>query len=88
MAPESELTGSEPENAERVESQAGKIAGTLLLVLAAYIVIDATRRLFEFSESAEGSGVGLFISGVSLVVMPILAWRKLKASGALGSKAL
>jgi cation diffusion facilitator family transporter len=84
----SELNGTEPENAERVERKAGKIAGALLFVLAAYIVIDATRRLLGFGESAEGSAVGLILTTVSLVVMPLLAWRKLKTAKALNSKAL
>lgn len=84
----SELNGTEPENAERVERKAGKIAGGLLLALAVYIVIDATRRLLGYGENAEGSGVGLVLTGVSLVVMPFLAWHKLKTADALNSKAL
>lgn len=84
----SELNGIEPESAERVERKAGKIAGALLFVLAAYIVIDATRRLLGFGESAERSGIGLILTGVSLVVMPLLAWRKLRVAAELGSKAL
>lgn len=84
----SELKGTDPQNAERVEKQAGKIAGTLLLVLAAYIVIDAARRLLGYGGHAEGSGIGLVLTGVSLVVMPVLAWRKLKAAESLDSKAM
>ncbi len=84
----SELKGVEPENAEKIERRAGKIAGTLLLALAVYIVIDAARRLLGYGESAEGSGLGLILTGVSLVVMPVLAWRKLKTAEALKSKAL
>lgn len=85
---DSELKGAEPENAERIERQAGKIAGALLLTLAAYILLDATRRLLGYAEHAEGSGVGLILTGISLVIMPILAWRKLKTAAALNSKAL
>lgn len=59
-----------------------------MFLLAAYIVIDATRRLLGFGESAEGSGIGLILTGISLVVMPVLAWRKLKTATALKSKAL
>lgn len=84
----SELKGTDPQNADRVEKKAGKIAGTLLLVLAAYIVIDAARRLLGYGGHAEGSGIGLVLTGVSLVVMPVLAWRKLKAAELLNSKAL
>lgn len=83
-----ELQAKEREHAEEVERKAGKIAGSLLLVLAAYIVIDAVRRLLGYGENAEGSGIGLVLTGVSLVVMPVLAWQKLKVAKALGSKAL
>lgn len=83
-----EMKGAEPEHAERVEKRAGKIAGALLLALAVYIVIDATRRLLGYGENAEGSGVGLILTGVSLVVMPVLAWRKLRTAEALNSKAM
>jgi len=83
-----ELHAKELAHAEEIERKAGKIAGSLLLVLAAYIVIDAVRRLLGFGEHAEGSGIGLILTGVSLVVMPVLAWQKLKVAKALGSKAL
>lgn len=83
-----ELHAKELAHAEEIERKAGKIAGSLLLVLAAYIVIDAVRRLLGFGEHAEGSGIGLILTGVSLVVMPVLAWQKLKVAKALGSKDL
>lgn len=83
-----ELYSKELEHAEQVERKAGKIAGSLLIVLAAYIVVDAARRLMGYGEIAEGSGVGLILTGVSLLVMPVLAWQKLKTAKELGSKAL
>lgn len=84
----SELKGTDSANAERVEKKACKIAGTLLLVLAGYIAVDAARRLLGYGENAKASGIGLALTGISLVVMPVLAWRKLKAAEALASKAL
>lgn len=83
-----ELQAKELKHAEEVERKAGKIAGSLLLVLAAYIVIDSVRRLLGYGENAEGSGIGLVLTGISLVVMPVLAWQKLKVAKTLGSKAL
>lgn len=83
-----ELQAMKLEHAEVVERKAGKIAGSLLLVLAVYIVIDSTRRLVGYGANAEGSGIGLIITGISLVVMPVLAWQKLKTAKELGSKAL
>lgn len=83
-----ELHSKELEHAEQVERKAGRIAGSLLLVLAAYIVVDAVRRLVGYGENAEGSGIGLVLTGISLVVMPVLAWQKLKTAKELDSKAL
>lgn len=73
---------------ERTERRAAKIAGTLLLVLAVYIFIDAGRRLLGFGVEAEESLFGIVVTAVSLVVMPVLGFFKLKTARALGSGAL
>lgn len=79
---------SDPERAEVLEQRARRIAGELLLALAGYIVIDAGRRLLGFGAEAQESHVGLVLTTISLVVMPVLGWRKLKTATALGSGAL
>lgn len=85
----SELTGrADEERAEMLEQRAGRIAGGLLLVLAAYIVIDAGRRLFGFGEEAHESIVGIALTAISLALMPILGWLKLRTASALRSGAL
>ena len=83
-----ELKGLDPERAELAEHRAARIAGTLLLVLAAYIVIDAGRRLLGFGEDARESLLGIIVTAVSLVVMPVLGWAKIRTAKALGSRAL
>ncbi len=83
-----ELKGLDPERAELAEHRAARIAGTLLLVLAVYIVIDAGRRLLGFGEDARESLLGIIITAVSLVVMPVLGWAKIRTAKALGSRAL
>lgn len=75
-------------HAEEVERKAGRIAGALLLILAVYIVVDAGRRLLGFGAHAEESGIGLALTVVSFVVMPVLAWRKMKVAKNLNSRAL
>jgi divalent metal cation (Fe/Co/Zn/Cd) transporter len=86
---QAELSGrADEERAEVLERRAGRIAGTLLLGLAAYIVIDAGRRLVGFGEEARESMVGIVLTAVSLVVMPFLGWVKLRAATALRSGAL
>jgi divalent metal cation (Fe/Co/Zn/Cd) transporter len=71
-----------------MEHRAGRIAGTLLLALAAYIVVDAGRRLLGFGTEARESLVGIVLTAVSLIVMPFLGWVKLRTAGALQSGAL
>ena len=84
-----ELRGRDDhERAERLERRAGRIAGTLLLGLAVYIVIDAGRRLLGYGEEAHESVVGMVLTGVSVMVMPFLGWAKLRTATELRSGAL
>jgi divalent metal cation (Fe/Co/Zn/Cd) transporter len=84
-----ELSGhADEERAEILERRTGRIAGALLLGLAVYIVVDAGRRLFGFGAEARESTVGIVLTAIALVVMPLLGWAKLHTAGALGSGAL
>lgn len=83
-----ELKNDSVESAEKAEKLASKIAGTILVLLAAYIVIDAGRRLFGFGGEAEKSWLGIALTAVSVVVMPIVAREKLKVAAAINSRAL
>lgn len=84
-----ELIGRDDhERAEVLEHRAGRVAGALLLGLATYIVVDAGRRLLGYGAEARESVAGIALTAVSLVVMPLLGWAKLRTAGALGSGAL
>ncbi len=83
-----EIHAKSDEPVEALEQRASKIAGALLLGLAAYILVDAGRRLLGFGPEAKESPVGIVLTILSLIVMPLLAWGKLKTAAALGSKAL
>ena len=84
-----ELRGhADEERAEALERRAGRIAGGLLLGLAFFIVFDAGRRLLGFGAEARESRVGILLTAISLVVMPILGWVKLRTAAALQSGAL
>ena len=83
-----ERRGGSPARAEMLEKKAAKVAGALLLCLAVYIVIDAGRRLAGFGREAEKSWIGIILTMVSLVIMPLLGWSKLKTARALSSRAL
>lgn len=79
-----ELDGKE---AQAVEGRAARWAGFLLLGLALYLVIEAARRLLTGDRPAD-SPVGIAVTGLSLIVMPLLARAKLRAARALDSRAL
>jgi divalent metal cation (Fe/Co/Zn/Cd) transporter len=84
-----ELRGpADHEMVERMERRAGRMAGALLLGLAAYILVDAGRRLLGHGPEARESLVGIVLTAISAVVMPALGWAKLRTARALGSGAL
>jgi divalent metal cation (Fe/Co/Zn/Cd) transporter len=72
---------------ETAERRAHRFVGVTFLALAAYVVVQATVDLVS-AEHPEGSLVGIVLAAVSLAVMPLLAWAKLRAAAGLGSGAL
>ena len=70
-----------------VEARAARAAGALLLALAAYLVVESGRRLIV-RDRPEPSAVGMALTALSLLVMPLLARAKLRTARALESAAL
>jgi divalent metal cation (Fe/Co/Zn/Cd) transporter len=70
-----------------VERRASRGAGFLLLALGVYIVTDSARLLLT-SNRPESSPVGIVVTALSLIVMPLLARAKLAVAASLGSRAL
>jgi divalent metal cation (Fe/Co/Zn/Cd) transporter len=70
-----------------VERRAARGAGLLLLALAVYIVADSARHLLTVDRPA-ASPVGIALTALSLMVMPLLARAKLRAAATLDSRAL
>ncbi len=83
-----ELRGGTGERAERLERVSSRIAGGLLLLLALYILMDAGRRLLGGGEPARESPLGIALTAISLIAMPLLGRAKIRAAAALGSRAL
>jgi divalent metal cation (Fe/Co/Zn/Cd) transporter len=83
-----ELRHRDPERAERVERRAARLAGALLLALAAWLLFDAGRRLLGLGAEPRRSLAGIAITSLSLLVMPVLGRAKLRTARALGSVAL
>jgi len=70
-----------------VERRAAKGAGFLLLALGVYILAESARHLLT-RQRPEVSLVGIVLTTLSLIVMPLLARAKLGVAAALGSRAL
>lgn len=83
-----ERGGGSGERAEHAERTAGRIAGSLLIALAAWLVFDAARRLLGHGPEPHESRFGLALTAVSLAVMPFLGWAKLRVARRLRSGAL
>lgn len=83
-----ELRVQSSDRAQQIERRASRIAGGLLLAVAVYIVIDAIRRLIGFGGEPTESIVGIVLTAISLVLMPLLARAKLRTARGLGSRAL
>jgi divalent metal cation (Fe/Co/Zn/Cd) transporter len=77
----------DPQRAERVERQAVRAIGVTFFVLGAVVAFDAVRSLVDRIEP-ENSIVGIVLTALSLVVMPLLAVRKRRVGVAMGSKAV
>jgi divalent metal cation (Fe/Co/Zn/Cd) transporter len=76
----------DPERAELVERRALRGIGVSFLILAAFVAVESVRALW-LREEPRASAVGIALTAVSLVVMPLLARRKRRVAVALGSRA-
>ena len=76
-----------PSRGDHAERQAARIAGGLLFVLAAFIVIASVLTLLGHVE-ARPSPIGIAVLILAAVVMPWLAKQKRRLSAATGSAAL
>ena len=74
-------------NIERAEQTALKLVGASLLLLAAYVTFDAIKTLVT-REQPQRSILGIVLSVLSLIVMPLLAKAKRRTAAELNSAAL
>lgn len=72
---------------ERWETVTVKTIGIAFFALAAYVSIDAVLALVG-REGPDRSPLGLGITALSLVVMPLLAWIEVRTGRELGSKSV
>ena len=75
------------EEEEKIERRATKLVAITFFILAAYILYESIRKLY-LHEKPESSLFGIIIAIISLIVMPILFYAKLRTGKALNSKSL
>lgn len=79
-----QFTRKDPERWERATVRA---IGIAFFVLAAYVIADAALTLAGISE-VDHSPLGISITTLSLLVMPLLAWFEFRTGKELGSKSV
>ena len=72
---------------ERLERKAAKMVGYTFFILAAYVLFESIKKLLA-REIPEPSLFGIIIAIVSLIVMPILFYAKLRVGKKIGSISL
>jgi divalent metal cation (Fe/Co/Zn/Cd) transporter len=82
-----ESAGADRERIDRSEQRVHRLVGATFVALAVYVSAQALWVLWARSAPAE-SVVGIALAAASLVVMPAVAWGKLRAARELGSAAL
>lgn len=76
-----QFAGRDPESRERV---ALRVIAVSFFALAAYVTVDAVRGLLG-ADDARHSTVGIALTALSLVVMPVLSLAQRRAGRELGS---
>lgn len=79
-----QFTRKDPERWEKVTVRA---IGVAFFALAAYVSVDAISSLVS-NEGPEDSPLGIGITALSLIVMPLLAWYETRTGRELGSKSV
>ena len=82
-----ELVKGHHEHNEQRERLALRFVGASFFLIAAYVAYEAVTSLWRREIPSE-STVGIVLAIVSLIVMPVLGWSKLRTAKSLGSRAL
>lgn len=82
-----EARGADPERVEESEQRVMRFVGVTFILLALYVVGEAGWTLWS-AEAPSESVVGIVLAAASLVIMPLIAWGKLRAAAAVQSGAL
>jgi len=80
-------SGDDPARLEATEHRVHRLVGVTFVLLALYVTAQAAWQLWRGAQPGE-SVAGIVLACASLLIMPAVAWGKLKAAAALGSPAL
>jgi len=75
------------EEEERIEQKAQKFVGITFFILGAYVLFQSVKKLV-LKDMSDPSLPGIIIAVVSLIVMPVLSFQKLKTGKTIQSDAL
>ncbi len=82
-----EVRGADAERVEAAEQRVRRVVGVTFFALALYVTGQSAWTLWTRAVPEE-SLVGIVLAVASLVIMPLIAWGKLRAAAALDSGAL
>jgi divalent metal cation (Fe/Co/Zn/Cd) transporter len=82
-----EYRGADAERIEQLEHQVRRFIGATFLILATYVTGQAGWTLWR-ENAPDESTVGIVLAALSLVIMPLVAWGKLRAAKELNSASL
>lgn len=82
-----EARGADREAVQRSEHTVRRFIGATFIALALYVAGEAVATLWQ-ARHPEESRVGIALAIASLVIMPLVAWGKLRAAAAISSRSL
>jgi divalent metal cation (Fe/Co/Zn/Cd) transporter len=82
-----EAAGADAGRVERLERTTTRISAALLILLCAYVLLTSIAGLVT-GLKPEGSPVGLGVTAVALVAMPVLAYAKRRVNTVINSASL
>jgi divalent metal cation (Fe/Co/Zn/Cd) transporter len=82
-----EACGADPETVERSERRVQLFVGSTFLALTLYVLLQVGWTLWN-QDGVEESVIGIVLAGMSLVIMPLVSWGKVRAAKSIGSDAL
>lgn len=82
-----EARGADAETIEKTELRVLRFVGVTFIALALYVVAQAGWALWR-QDHPDESILGIVLAIASLVIMPLVAWGKMRAARVIGSSAL